>query len=237
MSKFRSAACCAATACWLVATSGSAAGIYQCVDANGKKLTSDRPIASCSDREQRELRPDGSTKRVVPPTMTAEERSALEAKEREDVAKRVSIKDAVRRDRLLAARFPNEAAHHAARESALNDVRRSVKLSESRITSLTTERKPLLDEAEFYVGKPLPPKLKQLLDANDAATDAQRSLLQNQQEEIVRINANFDAELERLRRLWGGAAAGSSASPLVHPAVAPAGVTAAASAPRRTASN
>jgi Domain of unknown function (DUF4124) len=234
MSKLRSAACCAATVCWLISANGAFAGIYQCVDANGKKLTSDRPIASCFDREQRELRPDGSTKRVVPPTMTVEERSALEAKERDELAKRVSMKDAVRRDRLLVTRFPNAAAHQAARESALNDVRRSVKLSEARITSLTTERKPLLDEAEFYVGKPFPPKLKQLLDANDAATDAQRSLLQNQQEEIVRINANFDAELERLRRLWGGAPAGSA---LVHPAVAPAGVAAAASAPRKTASN
>lgn len=237
MSKLRSAACGVAIACWLISATGAPAGIYQCIDANGKKLTSDRPIASCSDREQRELRPDGSTKRVVPPTMTAEERGALEAKEREDLARRVSVKDAVRRDRLLATRFPNEAAHQAARESALNDVRRAVKLSEARITSLTTERKPLLDEAEFYVGKPLPPKLRQSLDANDAATDAQRSLLQNQQEEIVRINTNFDAELERLRRLWGGAAAGSAGSPLVHPTVAPAGVATAASAPRKTASN
>lgn len=237
MSKFRSVACCAAVACWMFGASGTLAGIYQCVDANGKKLTSDRPIAACSDREQRELRVDGSTKRVVPPTMTTEERGALEAKEREELAKRVSIKDAVRRDRLLATRFPNEATHQAARESALNDVRRAVKLSEGRITNLTTERKPLLDEAEFYVGKPLPPKLKQALDANDAATDAQRSLLQNQQEEIVRINANFDAELERLRRLWGGAAAGSPGPAIVHSTVAPAGVAAAASAPRKTASN
>lgn len=236
MSKLRSAAFIAAAASWFLCASGTAAGIYQCVDANGKKHTSDRPIASCSDREQRELRPDGSTKRVVPPTMTTEERSALEAKEREDAARRVSVKDAVRRDRLLAARFPNEAAHQSAREAALNDVRRAVKLSETRITDLTTERKPLLDEAEFYIGKPLPSKLKQALDANDAATDAQRSLLQNQQEEIVRINANFDAELERLRRLWGGAAAGSPRSDYVHPAAAPEGV-AAASAPRKTASN
>lgn len=239
MSKLRSAAFSAAAAYWLFGASSAFAGIYQCVDANGKKLTSDRPIATCFDREQRELRPDGSTKRVVPPTMTSEERTALEAKEREELAKRVSVKDAVRRDRLLAARFPNEAAHNVARESALNDARRAVKLSEERLTNLTAERKPLLDEAEFYVGKPLPPKLKQLLDANDAATDAQRSLLQNQQEEVVRINANFDAELERLRRLWGGAAAGSSSSSnssFVHPAVAPGGVATGAAA-RKTASN
>jgi hypothetical protein len=87
---------------------------------------------------------------------------------------------------------------------------------------LASERKPLMDEAEFYVGKPLPLKLKQALDANDATTDAQRTLIQNQQVEMVRINALYDAELARLRRLWSGAPAGS---------MGPVATAAAASAP------
>lgn len=233
MSKLRVAAVCASAAgtCLLLAFSARAASIYLCVDATGKKQTSDRPIAACFDREQRELREDGSVKRVIPPTMTTEERNAAEGKERDEAAKRVNAKDAVRRDRLLATRFPNEKAHNQAREAALNDAMRAVKLSESRITLLTTERKPLIDESEFYVGKPLPPKLKQQLDANDAATEGQRSLLQNQQEEIVRINANFDAELERLRKLWGGVMPG------VHAVSTAPSAAAGASAPNRTASN
>lgn len=216
-------------------TAGAAAPlIYQCVDSTGKRITSDRPIPACSDREQRQLNPDGSVKRVIPPTMTSEERNAAESSERAEHAKRVTKKDEVRRDRNLAARFPNEAAHHAARESALNDARRAVRLSESRITALALERQPLTDESEFYVGKPIPPKLKQLLDANDAAADAQRSLLQNQQEEIVRINANFDAELERLKRIWAGT---GPASATVMPVSTATSVSAGASAPRKTASN
>jgi hypothetical protein len=91
----------------------------------------------------------------------------------------------------------------------LNDVRKAVESSERRMAALAAERKPLISEAEFYEGKPLPLKLKQALDANDATTDAQRTLIQNQQIETVRINALYDAELARLRRLWGGAPAGS----------------------------
>jgi Domain of unknown function (DUF4124) len=218
----------------LVSPCSGATPIYQCVDSSGKRLTSDRPIAACTDREQRQLNPDGSVKRIIPPSMTSEERAATEASERAEQAKRVTKKDEVRRDRMLALRFPNLAAHNAAREAALDDVRRAVRISESRITSLTVERQPLMDEAEFYVGKALPAKLKQLLDANDAATDAQRSLLQNQQEEIVRINANFDAELERLKRIWGGSA---QASASVVPVSAATAVNAGASAPRKTAAN
>ena len=82
-------------------------------------------------------------------------------------------------------------------------------MSEARLALLAKERKPLTDEAEFYVGKPLPGKLKTQLDANDASVDAQRVLVQNQKLEVVRIDALYDAELIRLRLLWGGAQPGS----------------------------
>lgn len=185
------------------------APIYSCVDAAGKRLTSDRPIPECATRDQRVLNPDGSVKKVLPPTPTADERAEQEARDRQAAAARSAQQDAVRRDRNLTNRFPNEAAHTKARIDALDDVRKSVQLSERRMALLAAERKPLMDEAEFYVGKALPSKLKQQLDANDATTEAQRTLIQNQQTEVVRINALFDAELARLRKLWSGAPAGS----------------------------
>jgi hypothetical protein len=187
--------------------------IYTCIDANGKRLTSDRTIAECGTREQKVLNSDGSVKRVVPPTLTADERADAELREREAAAEKVARQDAMRRDRNLVARFPNEEAHRKAREAALDDVRNSVRISEARVKLLMVERKPLLDEAEFYVGKPLPPKLKGLLDANDASLAAQRTLIQNQEIEVGRINALYDLELVRLRKLWAGAPAGSLAAP------------------------
>jgi len=192
-----------------VATSTHAQQIYSCVDASGKRHTSDRPLAECAGREQRVLNPDGSVKKVLSPTLTADEAAQQEARDRAVASARSAQLDAVRRDRNLTNRFPNEAAHAKARADALNDVRKAVESSERRMEVLANERKPLNNEAEFYVGKPLPLKLKQALDANDATTDAQRTLIQNQQVEIVRINALYDAELVRLRRLLGGAPAGS----------------------------
>ena len=189
------------------------APIYSCVDASGKRLTSDRPIPECNSRDQRILNPDGSVRSVVPPTPTADERAEREARERQVAAARSEQQDAVRRDRNLITRFPNEAAHAKARSAALDDVRKAVLASEKRMRLLAAERKPLLDDTEFYVGKPLPARLRQQLDANDATTDAQRSLIQDQQTELVRINALFDAELARLRRLWAGAPAGSIGLP------------------------
>ena len=202
-----------------------AAQIYSCVDANGKKLTSDRPIAECHGREQRVLNRDGSVREVLPPTPTADERAEAEARERQAVIERMTRTDALRRDRNLLNRFPNEGAHNRAREAALEDSRQSQRRSEVRIALLTKERKPLLDEAEFYVGKPLPARLRQQLDANDAAKRAQEDLIQSQQSEMARIHSLFDVELERLRRLWAGEQPGSMGVLPVQPG---------ASAPRRT---
>ena len=183
--------------------------IYSCIDANGKRLTSDRPIPECTSRDQRLLNSDGSVKQVLPPSMTADERAAYEARQQEEALARAQQREAVRRDRNLLQRFPNAAAHHKAREASLDDTRKSLSISESRLEALEKERRPLMDEQEFYVGKQLPLKLKQAIDANDAATEAQRNLIQNQKAEQVRVNKIYDDELERLRRLWAGAQPGS----------------------------
>lgn len=194
----------------------ASSAIYTCVDDRGRRLTSDRPIPECNSREQQILNRDGSVRGVKPPTPTAEERAEKEARERRANAERMAKLEATRRDKNLLARYPDEASHHKAREAALDTVRLAVKATETRVKELEAERKPLLDEAEFYKGKRLPPKLKGQLDANDAALEAQKEAAHTQQAEIERVNRNFDVELARLRQLWAGAMPGSL-GPLVAP--------------------
>lgn len=209
-----------ATCAWSQGGAASGgAGIYTCVDAQGRRHTSDRPIVACINREQRVLNRDGSVQRIIPPTLTAEERAEREAAERRAELARAAQADAVRRDRNLMARFPDEAAHGRAREAALDTVRLAMKATELRLRELAAERKPLRDESEFYRGRPLPAALKQQLDANDAGVAAQRQAAANQELELVRINKLYDAELDRLRNLWAGAPPGSLPSPA--PAAAP----------------
>jgi hypothetical protein len=192
----------------LAQTPAKSGTIYSC-EVNGKRVTSDRPIPECISREQRVHNSDGSVREVRPPVPTADERAEIEAREQQAALVRAQQREAIRRDRNLLQRFPNEAAHKKAREAALDDVRKSLKVSESRLAALEKERKPLMDETEFYVGRQMPLKLRQSIDANDAATEAQRNLVTNQKAEIVRIDKIYDDELERLRRLWNGAMPGS----------------------------
>jgi len=207
-------------AAWLVAmlpaagrppaqAADSAPGIYSCTDAQGRKLTSDRPIADCLTREQRLLNRDGSVRALLPPTLSPEERAQKDANERRLAEQKATQADAVRRDRNLMARYPTEAKHRQAREAALDTVRLAMKATEQRLQELARERKPLLEESEFFKGRALPARLKQQIDANDAGVEAQRSATANQQAELVRVNALYDQELDRLRRLWAGALPGS----------------------------
>jgi hypothetical protein len=218
------------------------AGIYTCL-VQGKKVTSDRPIPECLATGQKELNRDGSVFRTVPPTMTEEEKAALERKRVADEAERIRQRDAERRDKNLISRFPDEAAHRRARDKALDDGRNAVRSSEARLAILKAERKPLLAEAEFYPPPmPIPAKLRQQLDANDASQRAQEGLIQNANAEVERINSLYDVELAKLKRLWAGAPLGSlsgssmatvstaaAATPL---AAAPASSRPAASSPR-----
>lgn len=194
------------TPAWAQARNG---GIYTCTDDRGRRLTADRPIPECSHKEQQVLNRDGSVKSVLPPTLTADERAERDARERRAAEARAAQLDALRRDRNLVSRYPDEDSHQRARAAALDTVRLAIKASEIRLRELAAARKPLLEEAEFYVGRALPPKLKTQMDANDAALEAQRSSANNQEAELLRINRLYDVELDRLRRLWAGAAPGS----------------------------
>lgn len=198
-------------AAWLAGLAQAQTGgaIYTCTTPDGQRLTSDRPIPACRSVEQRVLNRDGSLRQVLPPTLTAEELVVKEAEERRQAAIRQAQQDAVRRDRNLKQRYPDEAAHLRARESALDTVRLALRSGEQRLQELQREREPLIAETEFYAGRELPAALRQRLDANEASQQAQRNAISAHRAEIDRINGVYDVELERLRKLWAGAQPGS----------------------------
>lgn len=188
---------------------GASASIYTCVDGQGRRITSDRPILSCIDREQRELNKTGTVKRIIPPALTATEREAREAREREAQLERQRQLNLQRRDQALVTRYPNQAAHDAGRKAALAQTQQVVDAANARLAELAAERKALDDEMEFYRKDPsrAPAKLRRAIEDNADAVATQRSAIAGQQAERDRINASFDAEAERLRPLWQAKAA------------------------------
>lgn len=187
--------------------------IYSCTTPEGRRLTSDRPIPECQGREQSLHRSDGTVRAKLPPAQSPEEKAAEETRQRELASQRAALADAARHDRILMARFKDRSAHNLARAAALDDLDKAEVVTQRRLADLAKERKTLDDEAEFYKKKSLPPKLKQALDTNDAATEAQKLFLEQQNGERVRVNRRYDVELARLQKLWAGAAPGSLGPP------------------------
>ena len=54
--------------------------VYTCIDKTGRRITADRPIADCVDREQRILDHTGAERRRIGPTLTEHEHAARRAR-------------------------------------------------------------------------------------------------------------------------------------------------------------
>lgn len=191
--------------------SGSVAaeqGIYTCVDDAGRTITSDRPIAECNDRVQRQLGRSGATLRIIQPERTAAEREAEERRQRAEAQKqrqeRARLRELAQRDRALLIRYPDRATHERARQSALEQTSAAISAATSHIAVLAKERRGLDSELEFYESDPAqaPAELRRSIARNSEATDIALKLIASQEAERERIKTHYDAEAEHLETLW-----------------------------------
>jgi hypothetical protein len=178
--------------------------IYTCVDAKGHKITSDRKIPACNDREQKVLNPSGTLKTTVGPTLTAQERIRQEAKEKAALQEQTHLDDERKRDRALLIRYPNESLHQKERTEALAQIALVKQAATVRAAELHAEYAKLQDEMAFYAKDPkrAPTKLIHQFAAAKVALDGQDHFIADKDIETTRTNARFDEELQRLLPLW-----------------------------------
>lgn len=219
------------TAGWVltlfVSGNAMAQGIYTCVDAKGRKITSDRPISECIDRSQQEITPSGTVKRVLGPSLTAQERAAQEEKDKLKAEFAAREAEEKRRDRALLLRYPSRATHDKERELALAQVDEVIKAASKRTIELAEQRKLIAVEMEFYAKDPskAPVSLKRRVEENDSSVAVSKRFIAEQDVEKQRVNLRFDEELVKLKQLWtlmgppavvnAASGAASGAKPLV----------------------
>lgn len=192
-----------------MASAVSAQNIYTCVDANGRKLTADRPIMECLDREQNILSSSGIIIQKLPPSLTGPERAVQEAKDKAAAAERERINTEKQRDRALLTRYANKAAHDQVRADAIAPIKLTIQTTQYRLNDLEKQRKTFQTEMEFYKKDPkkAPFVLRNQLEENTKQQTEQRQHITAQEKEINRINTRFDEELARLNQLWNASSA------------------------------
>ena len=179
-------------------------GVYTCTDAKGRKLTADRPIPECTDREQKVLNPSGTVKAKVGPTLTTQEKANQEFKEKREIEERNKTLDERRRDRALMTRYPNRDVHDGERGEALAQVNVVIQAAKTRVAELSRQRVAIDDEMEFYKKDPAkaPAYVRRQQEENIQSQAVQKRFIDEQEAEIRRVNVRFDDELVRLRQLW-----------------------------------
>ncbi|TSD54174.1 DUF4124 domain-containing protein [Variovorax sp. KBS0712] len=185
-------------------TDGPGVGIYTCVDARGRTLTADRPIAECSDREQRELSPSGTVRRKLEPTYTAREQQEREDRAREAAIQAARLIDERRRERALLVRYPNATTHDRERVEALSQIDAVIQAAKKRLVELADDRKKIDEELEFYKQdtSKAPGAVRRRIEDNTQSVAVQNRFIAEQEEEKKRVNARFDEERGRLKTLW-----------------------------------
>ena len=142
--------------------------------------------------------------RRVAPTLTEQERNALDAKRRQEQAEQARIREERSRDRAILARYPNQAAHDAARAEATGQVDDVIGVALQRQVELKERRRKLNTELEFYQNDPkkAPPGLRRRIADNEEDLADQQRYIATQQDEKRRVAQRFDTELVQLKALW-----------------------------------
>jgi hypothetical protein len=194
-----------ATAClaWALPAFGQAA-IFTCVDAQGTRLTADRPILECNDRTQHELNRDGTLRRIIPPQPTAAERAAAAEKARQLAEQERRQADDRQRQRALLARYPNAAVLARDREASLVSIQDAIATNHRRTTELLAESRRLEEEAKSFAKDPgrMPQSLRRQIADNAQNLQSQKKLLDDKEQERLRISGRFDAAQRELAPLW-----------------------------------
>lgn len=180
------------------------AKIYVCKDAAGHTLTSDRPIAECSNRPVREIDKHGITRREIPAPMTPEERERQARETAERRSEQLAIREQRHNDRALLARFRSE-------EDIISSARRNVELVQENVrreTLLLAASEKRQQQAEAELALPADRRqhaadLRQRLEDADRSVAAGRRRLGDYEAEILLINSRTDAMLKRFRQLQG----------------------------------
>lgn len=178
--------------------------IYSCTDGRGYRITSDRPIAECSDREQRILGPSGVERGRLAPAQS--ENDKLRAAEQQRLRKLEAqrIQDQERLDRQLLLRYPDQAAHDAERRQHMVQFDDALALAQTQLEQLRSTRDQLLRELQPYQNEPAsaPATLRRAAEQSLEAIATQERVLASTTAARQRASARLDEELQRLKTLW-----------------------------------
>jgi hypothetical protein len=186
----------------------SHAEIFMCKDANGRTISSDRPIPECASRSVDELGRNGQIKRVIAAPLTPEEKRQKQLEEEKRKAEAAAAAEQKNNDRAILERYGNERDIENARQRAIANIQEQIKRSTVAIADADKQLTQASLEAAPYLNKQrkVPVDLQNRIDQLQRIIKEETDANLEHRVEIDRTNAKFDQTLKRFRELTGVAA-------------------------------
>jgi len=183
--------------------------LYVCTTQSGKTVSADLPPRECAGQPIRELRPDGSIRRVIEPPLTDEQKAKRAQEELARLAAEKAAREQLRKDLALLEAYGSEDEIELSRDRQLAQRNRMVQAAQARIDKQLEHRKKLDNEKEFYLNREIPDKLKRAYETNDTILRSEEKIIEDLKADITRINAQFDEDRRRFRELVASGAVAS----------------------------
>ena len=171
--------------------------MYKCVDARGKVYYTQVPPRECLGRDTQELNKSGMVINKADRAPSAAEVQAKEADKKKKAEEAEKTKEQRRKELALLNTYSSEKDIEDQRARALKEAQDQIAATEKSISGAQKRQKELDAEKEFYVKKPMPPKLKQEMSNVEIEIKNQTALLEAKKAEILKINAKYDADKKR----------------------------------------
>jgi len=201
---------CAALALVLSTHAAAQQRTYKCVDDKGRVYYTQVPPRECLGRETQELSSQGSVTKSTGRALTPEQQAAREEERKKQEEQEIAAREEKRRNQALLNTYSSEKDIADARGRALEDNKQAIQDTEKRIAGAEKRKKELEAEKEFYLKKPMPPKLAQDIKNNEVEIKNQRELLEAKKKQVANINAKYDEDKRRYVELTRSAPASTS---------------------------
>jgi hypothetical protein len=180
------------------AAPASAQKLFKYTDpATGKVVYTDKLPAEAAGKANEQLNRQGTVVKRNDAAPTAEELAARQAERKRKLEEAMAAKEEKRKNTALLNTYSSEQDIDDARARALKANEEAIKDAERKVAEVQKRRKELAAEAEFYEKKPMPRQLKQDVQNNQTALQANTDLLEAKRRETTAINARFDEDKRR----------------------------------------
>ncbi|MBC3832145.1 hypothetical protein H8K33_11535 [Undibacterium amnicola] len=188
----------------IVVMGSARADIFRCTTAQGKVVTSDRPIPECISRGMKVYTDAGRFKKNIAPPLSTEEKQKIadeqERKQREQLAE----EERKREERYLLAHYQSEADVQAARKRAVDVLLDKKRLANEQLENFN---QLFLDlQKELSQSKRTTQEFESIQRrANDLSSNVTntRKAMAFYDQEIIRMNREYDDTLKRFRETVG----------------------------------